>query len=126
MSLEDPIIPAQEEETTNKLLSKKRRREPEIIKSESLQKSIEIISKYDFKFTTDEHIIEYKKCFFCKNHFPTIQGNNYSCHDCGETFCVKHRNILDHHCQKLNPKLEKYLAAKRMFREKLRKLKLNH
>ena len=51
MSLEDPIRPTQEEETTNKLLSQKRRREPEIIKSESLKKSIEIISKYDFKFS---------------------------------------------------------------------------
>ena len=74
MSLEDPIIPAQEEETTNKLLSKKRRREPEIIKSESLQKSIEIISKYDFKFTTDEHIIEYKKCFFAKLIFQPFKA----------------------------------------------------
>ena len=57
-------------------------------------------------------------CFFCKKKFPTIQGNNYSCHNCGEAFCVKHRNILAHHCQKLNPKLEKYLAAKKMFKER--------
>ena len=124
MSLTNSIEPVKEEEVINKIISIKQRPKPEIIVSEALQKSIEIISKYDYKFTTDEQVIEYKMCFFCKNKFPTIQGKTYSCHDCGETFCVKHRNILNHHCQKLNPNLEKYLAAKNLFKERMRMLKM--
>ena len=65
MSLTNSIEPVKEEEVINKIISIKQRPKPEIIVSEALQKSIEIISKYDYKFTTDEQIIEYKICFFC-------------------------------------------------------------
>ena len=124
MSITNTLDPVQEVEEINKIISLNQRPKPEIIESESFKKSIEIISKYDYKFTTNEHINEYKICFFCKNQFPTIQGNSYSCNNCGKTFCVKHRNVLDHHCQKINPNLEKYLAAKNIFREKIRMLKM--
>ena len=124
MSLTKSVEPNKEEQIINKTLSLKQRPKPEIIVSEALQKSIEIISKYDYRFTTDEHIIEYKTCFFCKNNFPTIQGKNYSCQNCGQTFCVKHRNILDHHCQKLDRNLEKILAAKSLFKDRMRMFKM--
>ena len=112
------------EETINKNIMLKQRPKPEIIVSEALQKSIEIISKFDYKFTTDEHIIEYKNCFSCKNDFPTIQGKNYFCQYCEEILCVKHRNILKHHCKKIDPNLRKYLAAKKLIKEKIRLRKL--
>ena len=124
MSLTETIKPMQEEVAINKIMSLKQRPKPEIIVSEAFQKSIEIISKFDYKFTTDENLIEYKTCYFCKGQFPTIQGKTYSCQRCAQTFCVKHRNILDHHCQKLDPNLEKYLAAKSLFKEKMRMLKM--
>ena len=124
MSLTETIKPMQEEATINKIMSLKQRPKPEIIVSEALQKSIEIISKYDYRFTTGEQVIEYKTCFSCKNNFPTIQGNTYSCQKCGEIFCVKHRNVLDHHCKKLDPNLERILAAKNLFKEKMRMLKM--
>ena len=124
MSLINSIESYKEEEAINKIMSLKQRPKPEIIVSEALQKSIEIIARYDYKFTTDEQIIEYKTCFFCKNKFPTIQDKTYSCQDCGETFCVKHRNILNHHCQKLNPNMGKYLAAKSLFKERMKMLKM--
>lgn len=124
MSLTKSIEPSQEEITINKIISLKQRPRPEIIVSEALQKSIEIISKYDYRFTTDEHTIEYKRCFFCNNNFPTIQGKNTSCQKCGETFCIKHRNELNHHCQKLDPNLERILAAKRLFKQRMKMLKM--
>ena len=113
-----------EEEALKNIICTKQRIKPEIIISEALQKSIEIISKYDYRFTTGEQVIEYKTCFSCKNNFPTIQGNTYSCQKCGEIFCVKHRNVLDHHCKKLDPNLERILAAKNLFKEKMRMLKM--
>ena len=124
MSLTEAIKPSQEEEKINKIISFKKRPKPEIIVSDALQKSIEIISKFDYKVATDENLIEYKICHFCKNQFPTIQGKIYSCQNCLQTFCVKHRNILNHRCQKLDPNLEKYLAAKSLFKEKMKLLKM--
>lgn len=124
MSLTKSLDPNKEEETLKKIISLKQRPKPEIIVSDALTKSIEIISKFDYKFTTDENIIEYKICYFCKNQFPTIQGKNITCPNCAETFCVKHRNILNHSCKKLDPNLERYLSAKSFFKEKMRMLKL--
>ena len=123
MAINESIQPALED-TPEKKITIKQRPKPEIIVSEALQKSIEIISKFDYKFTTEEHIIEYKNCFSCKNGFPTIQGKNYFCQNCEEIFCVKHRNILNHHCKKLDPNLRKYLAAKKLIKEKMRLRKL--
>jgi hypothetical protein len=125
MSLTKSIKPNQEEEESiNKIITLKQRPKPEIIVSEALQKSIEIIAKYDYRLTTNEHEIEYKNCFFCKNKFPTIQGKNISCNNCGEIFCVQHRNLLNHHCRKLDPNMEKILAAKSLFKERMRMLKM--
>ena len=114
----------QEEIDINKNIVLKQRPKPEIIISEALQKSIEIISKYDYRFATDEIYLEYKICYFCKNTFPTIQGKVYTCQNCSEIFCVKHRDLLNHNCKKLDPNLEKYLAAKSLIREKMRMRKL--
>ena len=124
MSLTKSIESNHGENEINKSMTLKQRPKPEIIVSEALQKSIEIIAKYDYKFTNDQNKIEYKTCFFCKNQFPTIQGKIYTCQNCSEIFCVKHRNILNHSCKKLDPNLEKYLAAKSLFREKMRMRKM--
>ncbi len=113
-----------EENASNKIVCIRQRPKPEIITSEALKKSIEIISKYDYKFTTEEHIIEYNTCFSCQNNFPTIKGKEYSCQKCDETFCVKHRDVLNHHCRKLDPNLERILAAKSLFKERMRMLKM--
>ena len=112
------------EEAINEKILIIERPKPEIIISEALEKSIEIISKFDYKFTTDEHVIEYKICNCCKNEFPTIQGKNYKCHSCDESFCAKHRNILNHQCQNINPNLKRYLAAKKLVKDKIRMRKL--
>ena len=108
----------------NKIINMKTRPKPEIIESEALKKSIEILSKYDYVLTNDEQKIEEKICFYCKNKFPALIGKNYNCQSCDKTFCVKHRDILNHHCIKLNPNLEKYLNAKNIFKEKMRMLKM--
>ena len=124
MSLAKTIKPIQEKIDINNNIMLKQRPKPEIIVSEALRKSIEIISKFDYKLNTDENSIEYKVCYFCKNKFPTIQGKIYSCQNCSEIFCVKHRNVLNHSCKKLNPNLEKYLATKNLIREKMRMIKM--
>ena len=67
MSLTNSIKPIEEESTINKIMSLKQRPKPEIITSESLQKSIEIISKYDYNFPSNDQIILYKECSYSLN-----------------------------------------------------------
>ena len=124
MSLTKSIEPSHEENEINRIMSLKQRPKPEIIVSEALQKSIDIIARFDYKLNKDLNKIEYKSCYFCKNQFPTIQGKAYTCPNCSEIFCVKHRNLLDHNCKKLDPNLERYLAAKSIFKEKMRMRKM--
>ena len=69
MSLINSIQPIEEESTINKIMSLKQRPKPEIITSEALQKSIEIIAKYDYKFPSNDQLIIFKECNFCKNKF---------------------------------------------------------
>ena len=125
MSTVKSMKPMKEEIIINKIITMKRQRpKPEIIDSEALKKSIEIISKYDYTLPNKEQNIEYKTCFLCKNEFPIIQGKKFSCENCGEIFCIKHRNVLNHHCIKLDPKLEKYLMAKNLFKDRIKMLKM--
>ena len=119
MSLINSIQPLEEETTINKIMCLKQRPKPEIITSEALQKSIEIISKYDYKFPS-----KYKECNFCKNKFPTIENKDVKCQTCGECFCVNHRKEINHHCNKIDPNKEKILMAKNLFKERMRMLKL--
>ena len=124
MSLTNSLEPQEEESTINNIMSLKQRPKPEIITSEALQKSIEILSKYDYKFPSNEQSIIFKECNYCKNQFPTIEGKNVLCQSCGECFCVNHRKVLDHHCNKIDSNKEKILFAKNLFKEKMRLLKL--
>ena len=61
MSLINSIQPIEEETTINKIMSLKQRPKPEIITSEALQKSIEIIAKYDYKFPSNDQLIILKE-----------------------------------------------------------------
>ena len=124
MSLINSIQPLEEETTINKIMCLKQRPKPEIITSEALQKSIEIISKYDYEFPTNDQLIIYKECNFCKNKFPTIENKDVKCQTCGECFCVNHRKEINHHCNKIDPNKEKILMAKNLFKERMRMLKL--
>ena len=105
-------------------MSLKQRPKPEIITSEALQKSIAIISKYDYKFPSNDQIIIFKQCNFCKNNFPTIENKVVTCQTCGECFCVNHRKEINHHCNKIDSNKEKILFAKNLFKERMRLLKL--
>ena len=124
MSLTNSLQPQEEESTINTIMSLKQRPKPEVITSEALQKSIEIISKYDYKFPSNDQIIIFKECSFCKNQFPTIEGKNVMCESCGKCFCVNHRKNIYHHCDKIDANKEKILMAKNLFKEKMRLLKL--
>lgn len=124
MSLTNSLQPQEEESTINTIMSLKQRPKPEVITSEALQKSIEIISKYDYKFPSNDQIIIFKECSFCKNQFPTVEGKNVVCENCGKCFCVNHRKVIYHHCDKIGENKEKILMAKNLFKEKMRLLKL--
>ena len=124
MSLINTLKPLEEEITINNIMSLKQRPKPEIISSEAFYKSIAIISKYDYKLPSSEQIIIFKKCSFCKNEFPTIEGKNILCNNCGEYFCVNHRNVINHNCEKMDANKVKILAAKNLFKERMRLLKL--
>ena len=124
MSLINTLQPIEEEITINQIIFMKQRPKPEIIASEAFQKSIEIISKYDYKLPSNDQIIIFKTCSFCKNEFPTIEGKNILCNNCGECFCVNHRNVINHQCNKIDSTKSKILAAKNIFKERMRLLKL--
>ena len=124
MSLTKSLEPKEEEPILNKITIFNQRPKPEIIVSEALKKSILILSKYDYKFPSSDQIIIYKECSYCKNQFPTVEGKKILCDSCGECFCVKHRQVLEHHCNKIDPNKEKILKAKNIFKERMRLLKL--
>ena len=124
MSLTNSLEPLEEESSINQIMNLKQRPKPEIITSEALQKSIEILSKYDYKFPSNDQTIFFKECSFCKNQFPTIEGRKISCESCGQCFCVNHRKVMDHHCNKIDENKEKVLIAKNIFKERMRLLKL--
>ena len=124
MSLTNSLEPQEEESTINNIMSLKQRPKPDIITSKDLQKSIEILSKYEYKFPSNDQVIIFKECSFCKKQFPTIEGKKILCERCGECFCVNHRKDLNHHCIKIDPNKEKILMAKNLFKEKMKLMKL--
>ena len=111
-----------EEETINNIIIN-HRPTPEIIKSKKFEKSIEIISQFDYIIHENNEQFSHKLCEFCKNYFPTIEGKNYTCKLCNETFCLIHRESLNHKCEKLTPAFEKYLIAKNILKNKMRMIK---
>ena len=117
MPLINSIEPLEEEATINKIMSLKQLPKPEIITSEALQKFIEIISKYDYKFTFNVQLIIFKECRFCKNKFPTIEGKNVTCQTCSECFCTNHRKEINHHCNKIDSNKEKIIIEKNLFKK---------
>lgn len=127
-SIKEPLPLPNEPEIKLKKLSKilftKMRPKPSLINSESFQKSIEILSKYEYTLLDDNsNRIENKNCFYCKKDFPCLKGKNVSCNECGEIFCISHRNIINHHCIKVNPKKEEYLKAKNFLKERMKMIK---
>ena len=74
-----------------------------IVHTEALKKSIELISKFEYIIHDGDKHYSQSICNFCKNFFPTLQGKDYTCKSCGETFCVKHRQMLNHQCKKMTP-----------------------
>ena len=111
-----------EEETINNIIIN-HRPTPEIIKSKKFEKSIEIISQFDYIINENNEQFSHKLCEFCKNYFPIIEGKDYSCKQCNETFCLIHRESLNHKCEKLTPAFEKYLMAKNILKNRMRMIK---
>ena len=111
-----------EEETINNII-KKNRPIPEKINSKSFEESIEIISKFDYIIKENHENYYHQLCEFCKNYFPIIEGKDYTCKHCNETFCLIHRESINHKCEKLTPAFEKYLLAKNILKNKMRMIK---
>ena len=103
----------------------RKRKCPIIIESENLKKSIELISKFEYVMNDklNNNNYSHKLCEYCKNYFPVIENRNYNCKGCGEIFCIKHRDLLNHHCSTLTPSFEKYLMAKNILKSRLRMIK---
>lgn len=98
------------------------RHQPEIINSESLIKSLEILAKFDYNMR--ENITFQKEiCSFCNKEFPYQKETVCICESCKKIFCFKHRQQVNHQCSKLNPTQEKYLMNKNYFREKMKQMK---
>ena len=109
----------------NDIISKNSRPEPLIIQTEAFKKSIEILSKFDYStFLTDiNNKYSYKLCEFCNNNFPIIEGKDYSCKTCDKIYFFKHRDLLNHQCQNLNPTYQKYLMAKNLVKNRMKLIK---
>lgn len=60
-------------------------------------------------------------CYFCKLLMPASRESH--CKLCNECFCARHKNELNHSCEKLSKDTAKYLDAKNQFKLKLREAK---
>ena len=109
----------------NEIITKNSRPHPILIQTEAFKKSIDIISKFEYSILLNEinNSYSYKKCEFCKNSFPILEGRDYSCKNCKLIFCLKHRDLLHHQCQKINPSYHKYLLAKNLIKNKMKLMK---
>ena len=109
----------------NEIITKNSRPQPILIQTEAFKKSIDIISKFEYSILLNEinNSYSYQKCEFCKNSFPILEGRDYSCKNCKFIFCLKHRDLLNHHCEKINPSYHKYLLAKNLIKNKMRLIK---
>lgn len=109
----------------NEIITKNSRPQPILIQTEAFKKSIDIISKFEYSILLNEinNSYSYQKCEFCKNSFPILEGRDYSCKNCKLIFCFKHRDLLNHHCEKINPSYHKYLLAKNLIKNKMRLIK---
>ena len=113
-----------ENEIEEKIKYSRKRKCPIIIESENLKKSLELISKFEYILKDKiNNNYSHKLCEYCKNYFPIIEGRNYNCKQCGEIFCIKHRELLNHHCSTLTPNYEKYLLAKSILKNKMKMIK---
>ena len=109
----------------NEIITKNSRPQPILIQTEAFKKSIDIISKFEYSILLNEinNSYSYQKCEFCKNSFPILERRDYSCKNCKLIFCLKHRDLLNHHCEKINPSYHKYLLAKNLIKNKMRLIK---
>ena len=109
----------------NEIITKNSRPQPILIQTEAFKKSIDIISQFDYSILLNEinNSYSYKICDFCKNSFPIHEGRDYSCKNCKHIFCLKHRDLLHHQCQKINPSYHKYLLAKNLIKNKMKLIK---
>ena len=109
----------------NEIITKNSRPQPILIQTEAFKKSIDIISKFEYSILLNEinNSYSYQKCEFCKNSFPILEGRDYSCKNCKLIFCFKHRDLLNHHCEKINPSYHKYLLAKNLIKNKMKLIK---
>ena len=109
----------------NEIITKNSRPQPILIQTEAFKKSIDIISKFEYSILLNEinNSYSYQKCEFCKNSFPIFEGRDYSCKNCKLIFCFKHRDLLNHHCEKINPSYHKYLLAKNLIKNKMKLIK---
>lgn len=97
---------------------------PQVIQSEALLKSLDLLSKLEYQASEESQTFVLTKCGYCLNIYPTVEGRDYCCKVCNETLCLKHRDLLNHHCEKISPSFEKYLMAKNTFKTKLREIKM--
>ena len=109
----------------NEIITKNSRPQPILIQTAAFKKSIDIISKFEYSILLNEinNSYSYQKCEFCKNSFSILEGRDYSCKNCKLIFCFKHRDLLNHHCEKINPSYHKYLLAKNLIKNKMRLIK---
>lgn len=65
--------------------------------------------------------LELNSCTVCQRIVASKNGNE--CTMCCKFFCLKHRQEINHNCEKLPKEKEMYLLAKNKFRNKLREIK---
>ncbi|MCQ2819586.1 MAG: AN1-type zinc finger domain-containing protein [archaeon] len=98
------------------------KRKINLINSESFFKSIEILKRFEQNFIPKKDL-NLETCMYCKTPFYYAKTTNCKCPSCQKTLCFKHRQPQDHQCIKLTSNNDKYLAAKNLFKERLKAMK---
>lgn len=96
---------------------------PKIISSDNLLKSIALLSELEYKTTEVKKSHIRNQCTHCKDFFFTPERKDSSCKACNEIFCLKHRELSQHQCDKVLPSYEKYLLAKSIIKNRLKEVK---
>lgn len=94
--------------------------EPQIITSEALTKSINLLSKFEYECKQIKETYFEKTCDFCHRLFLIKENKAFTCRSCGLVLCCNHRINKEHNCLKKPTAVERYIQAKKILSCKLK------
>lgn len=93
---------------------------PQVLVSEQLNKSLELLSKLEYKIKNEKESYLEKSCEFCQIVFLIKEETPFTCKNCRLVLCRKHRINKNHNCMMKTTAIERYLQSKKVMSCKLK------